>query len=76
MTIELVTEAEVFRHSVILEASVQQLYHVVLVLSPEDLEVLEVAHVSLLILPECDVGHQAGPLQPQGEELGRGVGVR
>ena len=76
MTIELVTETEVFRHRVILQTRVQKLDHVVLVGSSENLEVLEVAHVSLLVFPECDVGDQTGPLQSQGEELGRSVGVR
>ena len=76
MTIELVTQAEVFRHRVVLETRVQKLDHVVLVGSSENLEVLEVTHVSLLVLPEGDVGDQAWPLQPQGEELGRGVSVR
>ena len=76
MTIELVAEAEVFGHCVVLESSVKNLDHIVLVRTSKDLKVLEVTHVSLLILPEGDGGDQARPLQPQGEELGRGIGVR
>ena len=70
------TQAEVFRHRVVLQTRVQNLDHVVLFGSSENLEVLEVAHMSLLVFPERDVGDQTWPLQPQGEELGRSVGVR
>ena len=71
----MVPQAELLGRGVVLEAALQQLHHVVLVRAAQHAEVLQVADVRLLVLAEGDGGDHCGPLQPQGQELGRGVGV-
>ena len=50
----------------------QELCHVLLTHAPEHLELLQVAHVSLLILPEGDALYDGRPFQFQYQVL-RGV---
>ena len=74
--VDLVLDREVLRAAVILQAGVQDLYQVVLLLASEHLESFEVAHMSLLKLSEFDVCQHCGPLQLDCQKLGRSVGVR
>ena len=74
--VDLVLDREVLRAAVILQAGVQDLYQVVLLLASEHLESFEVAHMSLLKLSEFDICQHRRPLQLDCQELGRSVGVR
>ena len=76
LSVDSVVETEVFWDCVILETSIQNLYHVIIIFSSKHFEMFEVTHMSLLKLAEGDAGHYAGSLKLENQELWRSVRVR
>ena len=75
LLVEMMSEGEVLCYGVILQASIQDLNHVILLGTSEHFEVFQITNMSLLVLSKRDVRQYSGSLQLQHQVLWRGVGV-